>query len=307
MQQAGTGVVRLEDSDFRRRLLSERDIELPLVRHRVNVIFDESGHFILYGSALGIKAVNTVTNKVAKVYGHDEQFRALNLALYQGQPDKKGVVTTAMAASTNPLLQEAEARDAMLVATGLGKVRFFMFTNEEEVSKLARDVQNEKPQMQGGKKRPDARQKQTGDQAIIHTTYGDIHVRLFPEAAPKAVENFVTHAKNGYYNGIIFHRVIRKFMIQTGDPLGDGTGGESIWGKEFADEFSSLKHDKPYTVSMANAGPNSNGSQFFVTTEKTVSPWFSVANVPLTIVAMAGQQAHHIRARLSRHGCHSSD
>jgi peptidylprolyl isomerase domain and WD repeat-containing protein 1 len=271
MQQAGTAVVRLEDSDFRRRLLSERDIELPLVRHRVNVIFDESGHFILYGSILGIKAVNTVTNKVAKVYGQDEQFRALNLALYQGQPDKKGVMTTAMAASDNPLLQEAEARDAMLVATGLGKVRFFMFTNEAEISKSARDVQNEKPQMQSGKKQSEVRQKQTGDQAIIHTTYGDVHIRLFPDVAPKAVENFVTHAKNGYYNGIIFHRVIRKFMIQTGDPLGDGTGGESIWGKEFADEFSSLKHDKPYTVSMANAGPNTNGSQFFITTEKTVS------------------------------------
>jgi peptidylprolyl isomerase domain and WD repeat-containing protein 1 len=97
---------------------------------------------------------------------------------------------------------------------------------------------------------------------------------LFPEAAPKAVENFVTHAKNGYYNDIIFHRVIRKFMIQTGDPMGDGTGGESIWGKEFEDEFSTLKHDKPYTVSMANAGPNTNGSQFFITTEKTVSYYF---------------------------------
>jgi peptidylprolyl isomerase domain and WD repeat-containing protein 1 len=105
----------------------------------------------------------------------------------------------------------------------------------------------------------------------LHTTYGDITVRLFPDAAPKAVENFVTHARNNYYNNVIFHRVIRKFMIQTGDPLGDGTGGESIWGKEFADEFSVLKHDKAYTVSMANAGPNSNGSQFFITTEKAVS------------------------------------
>jgi peptidylprolyl isomerase domain and WD repeat-containing protein 1 len=97
---------------------------------------------------------------------------------------------------------------------------------------------------------------------------GDIHIRLFPSAAPKAVENFVTHANDGYYNNTIFHRVIRKFMIQGGDPLGDGTGGESIWGGEFEDEFSTLKHDKPYTVSMANAGPNSNGSQFFITTEK---------------------------------------
>jgi peptidylprolyl isomerase domain and WD repeat-containing protein 1 len=129
-------------------------------------------------------------------------------------------------------------------------------------------VHNEKPRDVGESKQKEAKISETGTSAILHTTYGDIHIRLFPEAAPKAVENFVTHAKNGYYNNVIFHRVIRKFMIQTGDPMGDGTGGESIWGKDFEDEFSSLKHDRPYTVSMANAGPNSNASQFFITTEK---------------------------------------
>ena len=130
-------------------------------------------------------------------------------------------------------------------------------------------MQNEKPRNVDKRKQAEAKQAEMGTSAIIHTTYGDIHIRLFPEAAPKAVENFVTHSKNGYYNGIIFHRVIRKFMVQTGDPLGDGTGGESIWGREFEDEFSTLKHDKPYTVSMANAGPGTNGSQFFITTAKT--------------------------------------
>lgn len=288
MQQAETAIVHLEESEFKRRLLGEREIELPRVRNRINVIFDETGYFIMYGSILGIKVVNTITNKVVKVYGKDESFRALDLAIYQGQPEKKGVMTAAMAASDNPLLQEAEARDAMLVATGLNKVRFYMFTNEEEISKSARDVQNERPQRQSSKQQTDARTKHTGDQAVLHTTYGDIHIRLFPDAAPKAVENFVTHARNGYYNGIIFHRVIRKFMIQTGDPLGDGTGGESIWGKEFSDEFSSLKHDKPYTVSMANAGPNTNGSQFFITTEKTVSPYsINPTRRTLTLAAMA--------------------
>jgi len=271
MQQAGTAVVHLEDTEFQRRLPTERDVESPDFRSRINVIFDETGYFILYGSILGIKVVNIVTNRVVKVYGKDESFRALNLALYQGQPDKKGVITTAMAASDNPLLQEAEARDAMLVATGIGKVRFYMFTNIEEIGKSSRDIQNEKPQGQILKKHVETKRGQSSDRAVLHTTFGDISIRLFPDVAPKAVENFVTHARNGYYNGIIFHRVIRKFMIQTGDPLGDGTGGESIWGKEFVDEFSSLKHDKPYTVSMANAGPNTNGSQFFITTEKTVS------------------------------------
>ena len=81
--------------------------------------------------------------------------------------------------------------------------------------------------------------------ATIHTTFGDLHLRLFPEHAPKAVENFVGHARSGYFEGVIFHRVIPKFMIQTGDPLGDGTGGESIWGREFEDEFTSeLRHDR---------------------------------------------------------------
>ena len=81
--------------------------------------------------------------------------------------------------------------------------------------------------------------------ATIHTSLGDIHIRLFPEYAPKAVENFVGHARSGYYEGVIFHRVIPKFMVQTGDPFGDGTGGESIWGREFEDEFTSeLRHDR---------------------------------------------------------------
>lgn len=72
---------------------------------------------------------------------------------------------------------------------------------------------------------------------ILHTTMGDVHMKLYPEECPKTVENFTTHCRNGYYDNLIFHRVIKGFMIQTGDPLGDGTGGQSIWGREFEDEF----------------------------------------------------------------------
>jgi peptidylprolyl isomerase domain and WD repeat-containing protein 1 len=271
MQQAGTALQKLEDLEFGRRLGVERELDNAAFRNKVNVIFDESGHFIIYGSMLGTKVLNTYTNRVVKVYGKDENFRPLSVAIYQGQPQKKGVTTVAMAASNNPLLQESEARDPILFTTGVGKVRFYMFTNDENISKSERDIQNEKPTNPNAKKAVEAKAAETGTAAIIHTTYGDIHIRLFPDAAPKAVENFVVHSKRGYYNNTIFHRVIRKFMIQCGDPLGDGTGGESIWGKEFEDEFSTLRHDKPYTVSMANAGPNTNGSQFFITTEKTVS------------------------------------
>jgi len=101
----------------------------------------------------------------------------------------------------------------------------------------------------------------------IQTTLGDIEVELYPDKAPKTVENFVKLARDGFYNGIIFHRVIPGFMIQTGDPTGTGTGGP---GYQFADEFSpQLRHDKLGILSMANSGPNTNGSQFFITLAPT--------------------------------------
>jgi peptidyl-prolyl cis-trans isomerase A (cyclophilin A) len=97
----------------------------------------------------------------------------------------------------------------------------------------------------------------------IETTMGDIYADLYAKEVPKTVENFVTLAKKGFYDGIIFHRVIPDFMIQTGDPTGTGMGGP---GYQFADEFSpNLKHDKAGVLSMANSGPNTNGSQFFIT------------------------------------------
>ena len=100
--------------------------------------------------------------------------------------------------------------------------------------------------------------------AVMHTTMGDIKIRLFPDQVPKTVEYFTTHAKNGYYNGVLFHRVISGFMIQGGDPQGTGMSGESIWGGPFADEFDVDLHNLRGALSMANAGPNTNGSQFFI-------------------------------------------
>ena len=100
--------------------------------------------------------------------------------------------------------------------------------------------------------------------ATMKTNMGKIKIKLFPKEAPKTVENFVTHAKDGYYNGLIFHRVIKDFMIQGGDPTGTGMGGESIWGRSFEDEFDPSLHNLRGALSMANAGPNTNGSQFFI-------------------------------------------
>ena len=108
--------------------------------------------------------------------------------------------------------------------------------------------------------------------AIMHTSMGDISIRLFADKAPKTVENFVTHAKNGYYNGIVFHRVINNFMIQGGDPTATGCGGESIWGRPFQDEFDVDLHNIRGALSMANAGPGTNGSQFFIVQASEVHP-----------------------------------
>ncbi len=104
--------------------------------------------------------------------------------------------------------------------------------------------------------------------ATVKTSMGDIKIKLFPEFAPKAVENFTTHAKNGYYDGLIFHRVIDNFMIQGGDPNGTGAGGQSIWGHAFEDEFTGELHNLRGALCMANAGPNTNGSQFFIVQAK---------------------------------------
>jgi peptidylprolyl isomerase len=109
---------------------------------------------------------------------------------------------------------------------------------------------------------------------VLETTQGTIEVELFDDIAPLAVENFTTHVKNGYYDGITFHRIIKNFMIQGGDPTGTGRGGESIWGKPFKDEFApNVVFDRPGLLAMANAGPMTNGSQFFITTVPT--PWLN--------------------------------
>jgi peptidylprolyl isomerase len=114
-----------------------------------------------------------------------------------------------------------------------------------------------------------------GDKKVIfETNMGKITFILYPQIAPKAVENFVTHAQNGYYDGVIFHRVIKNFMIQSGDPTGSGRGGESIWKKDFEDEFKpGIVFDRAGILAMANRGRNTNGSQFFITTKPT--PWLN--------------------------------
>lgn len=267
---------QLPDMEFGRRMATERDLEKTDTLRLSNVVFDESGHFLLYATMLGVKVINLHTNRCVRTIGKMENVRFVHLALHQGKPKKaKAAVTMEMEASENPSLQSG-GPDPMLFSTASKKNRFYVFSTR--LPNLSgdsdRDVFNEKPSREeilaatqgaeGAKKLP--------EEAVIHTTMGDITIKLFSKECPRTVENFSTHSANGYYNTHIFHRVIHQFMIQTGDPLGDGTGGESIWGGEFEDEFHrNLRHDRPYTVSMANAGPNTNGSQFFITVVPT--PW----------------------------------
>lgn len=106
----------------------------------------------------------------------------------------------------------------------------------------------------------------------METSMGTIKIKLFPELAPKTVENFIKLSEKGYYDGVTFHRVINDFMIQGGDPEGTGRGGESIYGKPFEDEFSEQLLNFRGALSMANSGPNTNGSQFFIVQNKTMDP-----------------------------------
>jgi peptidylprolyl isomerase domain and WD repeat-containing protein 1 len=274
VQRSGIEKYVLEDIDFGRRLAIERELTKSLEKHAwPNAIFDESGNFLIYASHLGIKVVNLVTNQCPRIIGKVENTeRFTRLALFQGVPQKDK-----RARGSGKDVKVAE-KDPTIVACAFNKVRMYIFSSHEpeegDDAATGRDVFNEKPRAEellAASALPSAGAG-VATSAVIHTTLGDIHVQFFPNECPRTCENFSTHARNGYYDGIVFHRVIKNFMVQTGDPLGDGTGGQSIWGGEFEDEIvRDLRHDRPFTVSMANAGPNTNGSQFFITTVAT--PW----------------------------------
>ncbi|CAH2268308.1 peptidylprolyl isomerase domain and WD repeat-containing protein 1 [Pararge aegeria] len=268
---------QLPNMEFGRRMATERDLDKSEAAQLANIVFDSSGHFVAYSTMLGVKLINLATNRCVAMLGKPENLRPLHLALFQGRTNQSKLATTLeMEGSDNPTLLNIKT-DPTLFCTAYKKNRFYMFSrrspDDVKSPDADRDIFNEKPSKEDIISATEGQGVQRlYEQAVLHTSLGDVHVRLFGKDAPRTVENFCGHARNGYFNGHIFHRVIKGFMVQTGDPTGTGTGGESIWGGEFADEFRPhLKHDRPYTVSMANAGPNTNGSQFFVTLAPT--PW----------------------------------
>ncbi|XP_065834118.1 peptidylprolyl isomerase domain and WD repeat-containing protein 1-like [Oscarella lobularis] len=291
----------LQDMEFNRRIATEKELNKALRDQMAlsTAVFDDSGNFILYPTMLGIKVVNLYTNKCVRMIGKEESVRFLQLSLYQGKLSRSSAaLTMEMQASDNPGLQQAQA-DPTLFCTALKKNRFYLLTQREpdhdaKGAGAERDVFNEKPTKEEQMAATSATaEKRVSDSAVMHTTLGDIHLKLFPKECPKTVENFCVHSREGYYNSNIFHRVIKGFMIQTGDPKGDGTGGESIWGHDFEDEFDrNLRHDRPYTLSMANAGPNTNGAQFFITVVPT--PWLDNKHTVFGRVTAGMEVAHKI-------------
>eukprot|EP00922_Rhytidocystis_sp_ex-Travisia-forbesii_P011888 GHVS01017723.1.p1 GENE.GHVS01017723.1~~GHVS01017723.1.p1 ORF type:complete len:695 (-),score=83.10 GHVS01017723.1:140-1912(-) len=274
-------MLQLERFDFGRRIAVEKELRRSDRWLKTDVqclAFDESNNFLVYPSMLGIKILNMITNKVNVILGKSESSdRFLSLCLYQGKPQRrKGEFASTIQSVGGKDMMSSDISDPTIFVTAYKKQRFFCFSRREPQPEVhggeSRDVLNEKPTKEE-LATMSAIQSGVGEavrvssEAVIHTTLGDIRVKLFPDLTTRTNENFTVHSRNGYYDNCIFHRVIKGFMIQTGDPNGNGTGGESIWGGEFEDEFNrALKHDRPFTLSMANAGPGTNGSQFFITT-----------------------------------------
>nr|VZI31761.1 unnamed protein product [Spirometra erinaceieuropaei] len=245
----------LPSMEFGRRLALEKEIDRTDGLHLCNLLFDQSGNFLIYSTLLGIRVVNLVTNRLVRSLGGPENLRFMQVELL---PPRSVIVQSAVSMallgvdSAVPSLEmhavegtadssvtnaAPNAKDPVLVCTAFKKNRVFLFTNREpheiksEGGSLAqnatseRDVFNEKPtkeEVLAATRDSATTATRLAGSAILHTTLGDIHIRLWPRECPRTVENFVGHSRAGYYNGHIFHRVIKGFMIQTGCPLALG-------------------------------------------------------------------------------------
>jgi len=271
-------------------------------------IFDDTSTFILYPTMYGIKVYDIRTTTLQRIIGSNESHdRYLQLSLYQSIPrgGSKSTNTSidatigsgASLQTTNAILAGTTAitsqlkEDPVVFCSAYKREKFCWFSQREPSTTesdaqngTGRDIYNERPtatnsdamvrKSSSSSNLTTNKAAQLGRMAAIHTTMGDITVVLHVDDTPKTSENFLTLAQQSYFNGLLFHRVIKQFMIQTGDPKGDGTGGNNIWNKQpgFEDEFNiHLKHDKPGILSMANSGPSTNNSQFFITT--IPCPW----------------------------------
>ena len=252
----------------------EKEIEKYVdIQYQPNIQFDESEKYLYYPCWEGIKLINLKTKEILKILGKKEKLRFISICLFQGESlrNKSGIITEAKMRNEDNINAD-KIIDPLLIANAYKSNRFYIFSKNEPDNKIKRDMMNENIEELKNKNNLTSKNEKKKDiidlpeKAVIDTTKGEIFIKLYVNECPKTTKNFITLGKRGYYDGLIFHRVINNFMIQTGDPKGNGTGGESIYGKPFKDEFNeNLKHDE-FMVSMANAGPDTNGSQFFITT-----------------------------------------
>ncbi len=210
---------------------------------------DNSSDVIFNGTskALGVsKLVEHLGLQAENVLVFGDQLNDLELFDYAGISIAMGVSHPELQKKADFITKTVEEDGILYALEELGMI-------EKQVYLPQNDIENYK-----------------GTLANIKTNQGNLRVKLFPDYAPKAVKNFIALAKDGYYDGVIFHRVIKDFMVQGGDPTGTGRGGESIYGESFEDEFSEELYNIRGALSMANAGPNTNGSQFFIVQNKTL-------------------------------------
>ncbi len=249
----------MDSIEFGPRAAKEREMDDQLMNLPSDLVrMDPSERFLLVSTMIGIKIIDWKKNKMLKVIGKADasQYRFLSFCLCLGDPKMNQQMQLARGTGTSTAVDDKKVENnSLVVALAYQQRRFYVFShidpfqdqeegdsNKNDVTN--RDIWNEAPTAQdqllaseSGTGREGAQANKGSSKAILRTTMGDIHIKLFPEV-PKTLENFCEHARSGYYDGVIFHRVIPQFMLQTGDPLGDGTGGESIWGGEFEDEFA---------------------------------------------------------------------
>lgn len=226
--------------------------QLQLKSYAPSMVFHPNGSILAFCDGQGVQFLDTSSGSVLRILGNmnqrDESLLFEKIA-WCCRRDLSGLSAEVVTAN-NDMLHKELRNNPMVVVSATESTRLYMFENtgsEPEISST--------------------KMKKTDPIVTLHTTKGDIKVTLFQDLAPRTTENFLQLCKRKYYNQVIFHRVIKGFMIQTGDPKGDGTGGDSAFGGDFQDEFcDQLNHSEPYVLSMANAGPNTNRSQFFITT-----------------------------------------
>jgi peptidylprolyl isomerase domain and WD repeat-containing protein 1 len=215
----------LPNMEFSRRMNNEKDIDKTDSLSFNNILFDQSGHFLIYSTMIGIKIINVETNKCSRILGKGDNIRPMHVAVFQGKIKRSTAAPTIEQEASETSSTSQSISDPTVFCTAYKKPRFYLYSRRppSDLQEVDRDVFNEQPSKEDVLAVTESNPVQKiFDNCVIHTTFGDIYLKLFGKECPKTVENFCVHSKNNYFNGHIFHRVIKGFMVQTGDPTGSG-------------------------------------------------------------------------------------